>query len=297
MFQTSDWKAASDCEQLDLFSIPFLRGQFKEIDLETVKQDCRDLVAEARKEHHNDFSKNYTTYFDEHLRHKMTQLPWYKEFSEQVKDTYIQFINTCYSQEVSHLKRSDLHLFAWISVYNEPHQHTSHNHINSYMSGTWYVKTGEEESQPIKFENPNRAMAHALNLPVNEWGREDIPNAKFIGGANYHDEIEFYPNEGQFLMWPSPIMHSVPPLINAPDGYERIAISFNLHHPVDVHNQNESGDDLDYGFLGTNIQDESIPEIPPAVIEDVKEQIKKGDHLEISHDIPQSHTKPKGVLF
>lgn len=289
--QTSDWKAASECEQIDLFSVPFLRGQFYDMDLETVQQDCRKLVSKAKVRYPDDDSRNYTTYFDEDLRQEMIRLPWYKEFSEQVKDTYIQFINTCYSQDVSGLKRSDLHLFAWINVYNKPHLHTSHNHINSYMSGTWYVKA-DEESQPIKFENPNRSMAHALNLPVMEWGHPSYPNTKLIGSANYHDEVEFYPQQNQFLLWPSMLQHSVPTCESNVANYERISISFNLHHPIGVPNQNESGDDLDYAFLGTNIQemDETIP-----TIEEVESE--KKEHLEIPHDVPQSHTKPKGVLF
>ena len=36
--------------------------------------------------------------------------------------------------------------------------------------------------------------------------------------------------------------------------------------------------------------DETIP-----TIEEVESE--KKEHLEIPHDVPQSHTKPKGVLF
>lgn len=285
MFETtSDWKAAPECEQLDLFSIPFLRGNLRDIDLDVVQQDCRDLVSKAKERYPDDNSKNYTTYFDEDLRQEMVKLPWYKEFSEQIKDTYIQFINTCYGQDVGGLRRSDLHLFAWISVYNKPHHHTSHNHINSYMSGTWYVKT-DEESQPIKFENPNRAMAHALNLPVNEWGHQYYPDVKLVGGANFHDEIEFYPKQNQFLLWPSMLIHSVPFLQDSPADYERIAISFNLHHPVGVPNQNEAGDELDYRFLSPAPTEEIEPHIPepelPSAVDDAAEVM----------------SKPKGVLF
>lgn len=277
---TSDWKAASECEQLDLFSIPFLRGNLRDMDLDVVQQDCRDLVSKAKERYPDENDKNYTTYFDEDLRQEMVKLPWYKEFSEQIKDTYIQFINTCYGQDVGGLKRSDLHLFAWVSVYNKPHQHSSHNHINAYMSGTWYVKC-DDESQPIKFENPNRAMAHALNLPVMEWGHPDIPNSKLVGSANFHDEVEFEPQQNQFLLWPSMLMHSVPLLQDAPADYERIAISFNLHHPIGVPNQNEAGDDLDYGFLGPKEEIEPhIPELPSAV-----------------DDAAEVMSKPKGVLF
>jgi uncharacterized protein (TIGR02466 family) len=224
---------------------------------------------------------NYTTYFDEELRQEMIKLPWYANFAEQVKDTYIQFIQICYGQQVGHINRADLHLFAWINVYGAPHHHVPHNHINSYMSGTWYLKVEENTPQPIQFLNPNPAMAHALNLPIEEFGSEAIPNMKNIGSAYYHDQVEFYPVENQFLLWPSALMHGVP--MNHDDvdpNYERISISFNLHHPIGVPNQNEAGEDLEYEFLEQPPVEEPIEELPSAV-----------------DDAAEVMSRPKGVLF
>ena len=59
--QTSDWKAASDCEQIDIFSTPILRGTLSNMDIEQVQSDCRSLVAEAKELHDDDESKNYTS--------------------------------------------------------------------------------------------------------------------------------------------------------------------------------------------------------------------------------------------
>ena len=258
--QTSDWKAASDCEQIDIFSIPILRGILRDMDLEQVQSDCRSLVAEAKELHNDDESKNYTSYFDEELRQKLILLPWYKEFAEQVKDTYIQFIQVCYGQSVGHIKRNDLHLFAWVNVYNKEHSHSSHNHINSYMSGTWYPSIQDEDTQPIQFRNPNPAFAHALNLPTNDWSKPEYDNAKFVGGPCYHDMIEFFPRTNEFLLWPSMLMHEVPKISNTEPEYERISISFNLHHPVGVPNQGESTDDLEYGFLEQPVQEQQFVE-------------------------------------
>ena len=278
---TSDFKPASDCEQIDMFSIPILRGNLQDIDIEEVKRDCRNLVKEASQRHGDNNSMNYTTYFDEELRQEMIKLPWYADFAEQVKDTYIQFIQICYGQQVGHINRADLHLFAWINVYGAPHHHVPHNHINSYMSGTWYLKVEENTPQPIQFLNPNPAMAHALNLPIEEFGSEAIPNMKNIGSAYYHDQVEFYPVENQFLLWPSALMHGVP--MNHDDvdpNYERISISFNLHHPIGVPNQNEAGEDLEYEFLEQPPVEEPIEELPSAV-----------------DDAAEVMSRPKGVLF
>lgn len=282
--QTSDWKGAGNCEQIDLFSIPILRGYLQNLDIEEIKNDCRRLVAEAKDIHDDDTSKNYTTYFDNHLREKMVDLPWYAEFSEQVKDTYIQFIRTCYGQEVDHMSRADLHLYAWINVYNKPHSHSSHNHINSYMSGTWYVHTELEESQPIQFRNPNPAFAHSLNLPVQEYGRPEYEGVKFTGSPNYHDTIDFFPDNNQFLLWPSALMHEVPPMVTSKKDYERISISFNLHHPIGVPNQNEAGDNLEYRFLGPTIMEEQqdIPQSPETTQNEMQEET----------DVPISIVRP-----
>lgn len=270
MMQTSDWRSSPNQEQIDIFSIPVIRGLLQDMDIEQVQNDCRSLVAEAREIHGDNDDKNYTTYFDEELREKLLQLPWYKDFSEQVKDSYIQYIQCCYGQNVGHLKRSDLHLFAWVNVYNKEHNHPAHNHINSYVSGTWYPLIQGEDSQPIQFRNPNPSFAHGLNLPVNEWGKPEYENTKFIGGPSYHDLVEFFPHTNEFLLWPSALMHEVPAIKNmSPEfefdnKYERISVSFNLHHPIIVNNQNEIGDELDYGFL-EQPPEEQRPERPEMV--------------------------------
>ena len=91
--------------------------------------------------------------------------------------------------------------------------------------------------------------------------KPEYENAKFIGGPCYHDMVEFFPRTNEFLLWPSMLMHEVPRISDTEPGYERISISFNLHHPVGVPNQAESTDDLDYGFLEQH--EEGIPEKLP----------------------------------
>ena len=90
----------------------------------------------------------------------------------------------------------------------------------------------------------------------------------------------FYPVENQFLLWPSALMHGVP--MNHDDvdpNYERISISFNLHHPIGVPNQNEAGEDLEYEFL----------EQPP-----VEQQVELPSAVD---DAAEVMSRPKGVLF
>jgi len=64
-------------------------------------------------------------------------------------------------------------------------------------------------------------------------------------------EVYVHPVEGEFLLWPSYMYHSVPFQENTEGtDYERISFSFNLHHKIDVDN-NETGRNLSYDFLGS----------------------------------------------
>jgi uncharacterized protein (TIGR02466 family) len=233
---------------MPLFSTPFLRGHL-DLDVEVVAQSCRDLVGEI--EDGNVF-KEYTTYFNEEIRTKMHEEEWFRSFSNQIKDSYIAFCQNVFEQPVGHLSRNDIHLFAWISIYNGPHSHATHNHVNSHMSGTYYVKT-EKSNQPIKFYNPNQA-AIANHLAVDrEKEVEGFPNMIFDGVEGCDTAFHYDPQEGEFLFWPSYIMHSVEPAHEILDDYERIAISFNLKH-AEILDNNTTGDNMSYEFLEENAQ-------------------------------------------
>ena len=71
-----------------------------------------------------------------------------------MKDTYVEFVRSQYHVNFSNVSRHDIHLFAWVNVYNEPHQHEVHHHVKSRLSGTYYVDVNKT-TEPIKFWNPN----------------------------------------------------------------------------------------------------------------------------------------------
>ncbi len=230
-------------EVLQLFSIPFLRGNM-ELDTDVIAKSCRELVNQVASET-GDVSREYTTYFDEDVRTKMHETEWFKEFSDKIKDTYITFVTNMFHTPVSHLTRNDIHLFAWINRYTGPHQHSSHNHVNSHMSGTYYVET-TNSSQPIKFQSPN-LMGNANHLAVDRpMEKEGFPNMVFDGVTGVDSTIQVYPVNNEFLLWPSYIMHSVEPTQEVMEDYERISISFNLKYRQEIDN-NLTGHDLNYG--------------------------------------------------
>jgi uncharacterized protein (TIGR02466 family) len=243
----SDFQPAR-AEVLPVFSTPFLRGQL-DLDTDLIAQDCRDLVSEVKKRCPNDNARNYTTYFDDDIRKKMWELDWFKQFSNTIKDTYISFIAGTFEQDVAYLQRNHIHLFAWINVYNKQHQHEIHNHVNSYMSGTYYIETGDNTT-PIRFYSPAQMANFSLQTRDREVEREGLTRVRFLGTAGIENEMSVYPIPNEFLMWPSYILHSVPPIYDeeVTNDYERISLSFNMKHIVPI-DENETGDNLSYEFF------------------------------------------------
>lgn len=230
---------------LPVFSIPMLRGML-DLNLDPILQDCRDLVKSIGSEFSEDNSRNYTTYFDNDVRMQMYDMPWFKEFADIIKDTYAEFCFNVLGNDMSYVTRRDIHFYAWVSVYQGQHQHEIHNHVNSHVSGTWYLKTGENTS-PIKFLNPNLAEFSHKTYPKS-YSSDDKPNVIFTGTPYSHSHLEIYPVDNEFLLWPSYLMHSVPPKYTEQDEYERISLSFNLKHK-DMIDHNWSENNLHYGFL------------------------------------------------
>lgn len=223
---------------MPMFSTPFLRGSLN-LNTKEVAQSCRDLVSKVEK---GDVTTEYTTYFDEDLRTSMHETEWFKSFSNQIKDTYVCFCSNVFNQPTAHLTRDDIHLFAWINHYTGPHQHSNHNHVNCHMSGTYFLT---DSIQPIKFESPT-FLSNANHQAVDrDMEREGYPNIVFSGVEGCDSSFQYYPVENEFLLWPSYLMHSVEPIQDMPDDYERISISFNLKHRLPLDN-NETGDNMEY---------------------------------------------------
>ena len=44
---------------------------------------------------------------------------WFTDFANQMKDPYVEFVRSQYHVNFSNVSRHDIHLFAWVNVYNE----------------------------------------------------------------------------------------------------------------------------------------------------------------------------------
>lgn len=228
-----------------LFPTITVRGFLRTIDYESILKDVRRLVSTVREIEGDDLAKNYTTYFHKDIREEMEQLPWFAQFSDQIKDTYIDYCTNVYGHELDYLSRDDIHLFAWANVYTEDHAHEVHNHVDSNISGTWYIKV-DENTAPIKFLSPN-LMAQFSHTAVDKFHhRPGFRDMGFVGTDFVESEVHFQPLEKEFILWPSYLQHMVPMNTTPQDkDYERISISFNLKHRTIINN-NTTGNNLEY---------------------------------------------------
>ena len=228
-----------------LFPISMYRATIN-LNHDLIAQFCRDLVSDI---HDPNLKTQYTTYFSKPAQEYTEEREWFKDFSDIIKDSYVDWLTGEMSQDFSSLSRNDIHLFAWINVYNAPHSHDCHNHPNSLISGTYYVKV-DKHSSPIKFYNPNPASTCFPMGHSHDYEGQDNMNNIIINGFGHHQhEVFVNPTQGEVLMWPSYLNHMVPQYEGEHDeDYERITISFNLYHnrPID---SNKTGRNLDYSFL------------------------------------------------
>lgn len=230
----------------DLFSTPFYTMRFI-ADYEEIVRDVRKAISISEKKFPNDPSRNYTTYFDMETHHEyISNTEWCKNLATSLKDTYVDLMHKefLFSPKNLNLSRDKIHLHLWVNRYTGDHNHSSHNHKGSKLSGTFYVKTGQP-CAPIVFESP---MEYANLLFATQDCEIAEGQMEHNGVPAVQQSMRFHPSAGDVCLWPSYLYHTVPRQL---DQEERISISFNLDH----HDQLNYGysdkilDKLDYGFL------------------------------------------------
>ncbi len=239
--QTKNLYAPPKGKYFSVFPTPMFHGTVN-LDHEMVSNHCRDIVSRMPK---GNLDTEYTTYFDNDAREETHNQSWFNSFANQMKDSYIDFIKSQFFFETP-FNRHHIHLFAWVSVYNKPHSHESHNHVKSRISGTYYP-LADGNSMPIKFFNPNMSSVFGHGARDEMMQIEGHDQIDYMGTRGAQTDMSFYPKTGDFLLWPSYMQHCVP-LSQQEEDIERIAISFNLQHAEDLGSYHH-GDDFDYSVL------------------------------------------------
>lgn len=99
----------------------------------------------------------------------------------------------------------------WATVLARGASHKLHSHPNNFLSGVYYVRTGEG-ADTINFHDP-RKQASIIRPPVTELTAQNT------------DQVVVRVREGTLLLFPSYLEHSVD--ANGSND-ERVSISFNL---------------------------------------------------------------------
>lgn len=99
----------------------------------------------------------------------------------------------------------------WATVLAPGASHKLHSHPNNFLSGVYYVRTGEG-ADTINFHDP-RKQASVIRPPVTELSAQNT------------DQVVVRVREGTLLLFPAYLEHSVD-ANTSPD--ERVSISFNL---------------------------------------------------------------------
>ena len=99
----------------------------------------------------------------------------------------------------------------WVNVLPQGGSHSSHIHLNSVISGTFYVAV-PDGAGPIVYEDPRLGLMMAA------------PPKKAKLPETHQQHVTFRPQTGTLMLWESWLRHEVP--LNRAEG-NRISVSFN----------------------------------------------------------------------
>jgi len=209
---------------LPMFRETLFQGHYSQLPIKEIIYDLNTCLEETVKIDPNDPTRNYTTYFYPEINKAFCSKPWFDELQDVIIKSYRKIC----SEFLNHTNHErEINFFLWGNKYVHENQHNEHNHPNSIMSGTIYVMSGS----PIIFTNP---------LEINHWSTRDAklemkttPNnaqLRTLGNETFTNTIQFYPEPGNFLMWPSYMKHRVEMNDFYDYSYERYSLSFNINH-------------------------------------------------------------------
>ena len=87
---------------------------------------------------------------------------------------------------------------SWVNRYEKQHWHDTHNHVNSLISGTYYVKA--DGLEPIKFFSPSATSEFGTGYSIDDVTIEEYRDIEFSGSAGVQTEMRVFPRDGEFLL-------------------------------------------------------------------------------------------------
>jgi len=136
---------------------------------------------------------------------------WLREEVNMAVIEYLQFIKINYSV--------NWQIHGWANINRRGDYHDPHNHPQSYLSGTYYVKVPKS----VKLENQRsdvRPNCITFYDPRPGFNMQSIRNDPYV-----EPEHTVLPEPGLLMLWPASLMHFVHPNLS---DHPRVSISFNI---------------------------------------------------------------------
>ncbi len=187
-----------DIKHIGLFRVDLFRVVF-DLPHDDIAQHCLEVVAAADA---------YTSYGDAKLMDAfLSGMPARAQFENDLREASETFVTR--SGRKSFSRGGGQRLDYWCSVYKENDHHGSHIHLRSLISGTYYPSAARDSA------------ALTLEAPWSNYLMHDTLDTR-------HVLLEYRPQPGDCLMWPSWLNHRVG--VQGASETPRVAISFNIDY-------------------------------------------------------------------
>lgn len=196
-----------------LFPIPVVK-----INLEDSKEKTEYLkdffFNQIQKEEHTynnetNLLKNYYNY---------SNVLEVKKELQDIKQELNDALNYTYKEILSHV--TDLKIVgSWFNLCSAGGYQFSHTHVNSILSGTWYINFDKEKHAPLYFESPFWKTVHN-GFQIQDFPSQEDNKHGFIFNKT---KITLGIEEGDIFVWPSYLTHGYDKNI----ADDRLTMSFN----------------------------------------------------------------------
>ena len=190
----------------NMFTVPYQRVNVSSVDFDRLEKFCLD----KREEDRGRDKSNWGGYQSHDLQ--MVDYPAeFQFFVSDLLDETRKFASEIDLDEKLGLGNS------WININSFKDSNRHHVHPGCILSGIYYVKTPPKSGKLI-FSHPIEKLLACY------WSKHRIKSFNEVTSA----EWGFYPEKGDFFIFPSWLEHHVQPHRN--EDEERISIAFNFYY-------------------------------------------------------------------
>ena len=119
---------------------------------------------------------------------------------------------------------------SWINITKKGMNHRRHYHLNSFLSGVFYLDSSSEYHSPIVFYN-HEFDRNFFVEPVQDFDEKGNYKSK---SCQLQEAAPFFPNAGDMLLFSSVMHHEV--MTNNSD-HDRVSLSFNTFPKIPFGNK------------------------------------------------------------